>query len=68
MRTRFLIAGTLTGGIALSLLGWFTSAILPPRYKQFRLVSHRPAPRNLAPKVGQDNITRVIRVTYYEPG
>jgi hypothetical protein len=36
MRTRFLIAGTLTGGITLSLLGWFTAAILPPRYKQFR--------------------------------
>jgi hypothetical protein len=36
MRTRFLIAGTLTGGVALSLLGWFTAAILPPRYKQFR--------------------------------
>jgi hypothetical protein len=36
MHTRFLIAGTLTGGVALSLLGWFTAAILPPRYKQFR--------------------------------
>jgi hypothetical protein len=36
MRTRFLIAGTLTGGVALSLLGWFTAAILPPRYRQFR--------------------------------
>jgi hypothetical protein len=35
MRTRFLIAGTLTGGIVLSLLGWLTAAILPPRFKQF---------------------------------
>ena len=36
MRIRFLIAGTLTGGLTLSLLGWLTAAILPPRYKQFR--------------------------------
>jgi hypothetical protein len=36
MRTRFVIAGTLVGGLILSLLNWFTAAILPPRYKQFR--------------------------------
>jgi len=35
-RARFLIAGTLTGGVALSLLGWLTAAILPPRFKQFK--------------------------------
>ena len=33
---RFLIAGTLLGGLVLSLLNWLTAAILPPRYKQFR--------------------------------
>jgi hypothetical protein len=32
---RFLIAGTLLGGLVLSLLNWLTAAILPPRYKQF---------------------------------
>jgi hypothetical protein len=36
MRIRFLFAGTLIGGILLSLLGWLTAAILPPRFKQFR--------------------------------
>src|SRR5882672_3743749 len=35
MRTRFLTAGTLIGGIVLTLLGWITAGILPPRYKQF---------------------------------
>jgi hypothetical protein len=33
---RFVVAGTLAGGIVLSVLGWLTAAILPPRYKQFR--------------------------------
>ena len=33
---RFLVAGMLAGGIILSVLGWLTAAILPPRYKQFR--------------------------------
>jgi len=33
---RFLIAGTLLGGVVLSLLSWVTAAILPPRYKQFK--------------------------------
>jgi hypothetical protein len=36
MRGRYLIAGTLLGGIVLSLLSWITAAILPPRYKQFK--------------------------------
>jgi hypothetical protein len=36
MLTRFLITGTLTGGLVLSVLNWVTAAILPPRYKQFR--------------------------------
>ena len=36
MRMRFLVAGMLAGGIILSVLGWLTAAILPPRYKQFR--------------------------------
>jgi hypothetical protein len=36
MRVRFLFAGTLIGGILLSLLGWLTAAILRPRFKQFR--------------------------------
>ena len=35
MLTRFLITGTLAGGFVLSVLNWFTAAILPPRYKQF---------------------------------
>jgi hypothetical protein len=35
MFTRFLIAGTLAGGLVLSVLNWFTAAILPPRYGQF---------------------------------
>lgn len=35
MRIRFLLVGTLAGGVILSLLGWFTAAILPPRFKQF---------------------------------
>ena len=36
MFTRFLITGTLAGGLVLSILNWVTAAILPPRYKQFR--------------------------------
>ena len=36
MRIRFLVAATLAGGILLSVLGWLTAAILPPRFKQFR--------------------------------
>jgi hypothetical protein len=32
---RFLTAGTLLGGILLSVLGWLTAGILPPRYKPF---------------------------------
>lgn len=32
---RFLTAGTLLGGLILSVLNWLTAAILPPRYKQF---------------------------------
>jgi hypothetical protein len=36
MFTRFLIAGTLTGGLILSVLNWFTAGILPPRFQQFR--------------------------------
>ena len=36
MRRRFMIAGTLLGGVLLSLLNWVTAALLPPRYKQFR--------------------------------
>jgi len=36
MRLRFMVAGTLVGGVILSLLNWFTAALLPPRYKQFR--------------------------------
>jgi hypothetical protein len=35
MSTRFLIAGTLAGGLVLSVLNWLTAAILPPRYQQF---------------------------------
>jgi hypothetical protein len=36
MRTRFLIAGTLAGGLVLTILNWVTAGMLPPRYKQFR--------------------------------
>jgi hypothetical protein len=36
MSTRFLTAGTLAGGIVLTLLGWITAGILPPRFRQFR--------------------------------
>ena len=36
MLTRFLITGTLAGGLVLSVLNWVTAAILPPRFKQFR--------------------------------
>ena len=36
MRMRFLVAGMLAGGILLSVLGWLTAAMLPPRYKQFK--------------------------------
>jgi hypothetical protein len=36
MRVRFLITGTLAGGLVLTVLNWVTAAILPPRYKQFR--------------------------------
>ena len=36
MRRRFVIAGTLLGGVLLSFLNWLTAALLPPRYKQFR--------------------------------
>jgi len=36
MPRRFLIAGTLTGGVLLSVLNWLTAALLPPRFKQFR--------------------------------
>ena len=36
MRHRFIIAGTLAGGVLLSLLNWLTAALLPPRFKQFR--------------------------------
>ncbi len=36
MHTRFLITGTLAGGLVLSILNWLTAAILPPRYQQFR--------------------------------
>jgi hypothetical protein len=35
MRTRFLIGGTIIGGFILTILNWITSAILPPRFKQF---------------------------------
>lgn len=33
---RFMIVGTLVGGLLLSVLNWFAAAILPPRFKQFR--------------------------------
>ena len=36
MRRRFMIVGTLAGGVLLSLLNWLTAALLPPRFKQFR--------------------------------
>jgi hypothetical protein len=36
MPTRFLIMGTLAGGLVLSVLNWVTAAILPPRFKQFK--------------------------------
>ena len=36
MPRRFMIAGTLTGGVLLSVLNWLTAALLPPRFKQFR--------------------------------
>lgn len=36
MVTRFLVTGTLAGGLVLSILNWVTAAILPPRYKQFK--------------------------------
>ena len=36
MRRRFIITGTLLGGVLLSLLNWLTAALLPPRFKQFR--------------------------------
>jgi hypothetical protein len=36
MVRRFLITGTLAGGLVLSVLNWVTAAILPPRYKQFK--------------------------------
>jgi hypothetical protein len=35
MPTRFLLTGTLVGGLVLTILNWVTAAILPPRYKQF---------------------------------
>jgi hypothetical protein len=34
--TRFLIAGTIVGGVLLSMLGFVTAALLPPRYKPFK--------------------------------
>jgi hypothetical protein len=33
---RFLITGTLVGGVLLSVLGFVTAALLPPRYKPFK--------------------------------
>lgn len=36
MRRRFMITGTLAGGVLLSVLNWVTAALLPPRFKQFR--------------------------------
>src|SRR5262245_54979273 len=35
MPVRFLVIGTLVGGVLLSVLGFLTAAVLPPRYKQF---------------------------------
>src|SRR5215831_17429159 len=36
MSARFLMTGTLAGGLLLTVLNWLTAAILPPRYKQFK--------------------------------
>jgi hypothetical protein len=36
MRTRFLIAATIAGGLILMVLGGSTSAVLPPRYTPFK--------------------------------
>ena len=36
MPRRFIFAGTLVGGVLLSLLNWLTAALLPPRFKPFR--------------------------------
>src|SRR5262245_25848357 len=36
MHIRFLISGTLAGGLVLAILNWVTAAVLPPRFKQFR--------------------------------
>jgi len=36
MRRRFMFAGTLVGGVLLTLLNWLTAALLPPRFKPFR--------------------------------
>src|SRR5258708_26639197 len=33
---RFMIVGTLVGGLLLSVLNWFSAAVLLPRFKQFR--------------------------------
>ena len=33
---RFLLVGTLLGGVLLFVLNWFAAAVLPPRYRQFR--------------------------------
>ena len=33
---RFIIVGTLVGGLLLFILNWVTAAFLPPRFKQFR--------------------------------
>ena len=33
---RFIIAGTVVGGLLLFILNWVTAAFLPPRFKQFR--------------------------------
>ena len=33
---RFVIVGTLVGGLLLFILNWMTAAFLPPRFKQFR--------------------------------
>ena len=35
VRARFLISGTLVGGTLLTLLGFVTAGMLPPRYKPF---------------------------------
>lgn len=36
MHRRFIVAGTLAGGMLLTLLNWLTAAVLPPRFRQFR--------------------------------